>query len=54
MRSKILAILVLFSLTAVCIFAQGINTTAAKDDWEEINYEFDSDILDDGFPSILR
>lgn len=54
MRSKILAILVLFSLTAVCIFAQGINTTAAKDDWEEINYEFDSDILVDGFPSLLR
>jgi peptidoglycan-associated lipoprotein len=36
------------------MFAQGINTTAAKDDWEEINFEFDSDILVDGFPSLLR
>jgi len=36
------------------VLSQGINTTASPDDWEEINFEFDSDILVDGFPSLLR
>src|SRR5581483_4411626 len=26
----------------------------AKDDWEEINFEFNSSILSDGYPSLLR
>ena len=34
--------------------SQGINTTANKDEWEEINFEPDSDVLVDGFPSLLR
>lgn len=47
-------LLVLFSLFSSCLFAQGLNTPASKDDWEEINYEFNSHILTDGFPSLLR
>jgi len=35
-------------------FAQGINTTANKDEWEEINFEQGSAILVDGFPSLIR
>lgn len=34
--------------------AQGLVTTATKDDWEEINFEFNSAVLVDGFPSLLR
>ena len=33
---------------------QGLETTATKDDWEEINFEFNSSILTDGYPSLLR
>ena len=47
-------LLVLFSLLGSCLFAQGLNTAASKDDWEEINFEFNSHILTDGFPSLLR
>jgi len=47
-------LLVLFSLFSACLFAQGLNTAASKDDWEEINFEFNSPILTDGFPSLLR
>jgi outer membrane protein OmpA-like peptidoglycan-associated protein len=36
------------------MFAQGLTTTASKDDWEEINFEFNSSILSDGYPSLLR
>jgi len=28
--------------------------TASKDDWEEINFEYDHAVLTDGFPSLLR
>jgi len=48
------ALLFLFSLFSTCIFAQGLNTTASKDDWEEINFEFNSAVLTDGYPSLLR
>ncbi len=34
--------------------AQGIDTTANKDEWEENNFEQGSCILVDGFPSLLR
>lgn len=34
--------------------AQGLNTTATKDDWEDINFETNSPILSDGYPSLLR
>ena len=33
---------------------QGLNTTAKPDDWEEINFEFNSSVLTDGYPSLLR
>uniref|UniRef100_Q01Z63 OmpA/MotB domain protein n=1 Tax=Solibacter usitatus (strain Ellin6076) TaxID=234267 RepID=Q01Z63_SOLUE len=37
------------------LFAQGLNTGGqTKDDWEEINFEFNSSILSDGYPSLLR
>src|SRR3954454_16177548 len=36
------------------LFAQGLQTTATKDDWEEINFEFNSSILSDGYPTLLR
>ena len=42
------------SLFGACLFAQGLNTTASKDDWEEINFEFNSPVLTDGYPSLLR
>src|SRR4051794_40891442 len=40
---------------ASSMFAQGLSTGGqAKDDWEEINFEFNSSILSDGYPSLLR
>src|SRR3954466_12282996 len=42
------------SLFASCLFAQGLQTSATKDDWEEVNFEFNSSILSDGYPSLLR
>lgn len=48
---RLLVSTVVFSLLAS---AQGLNTTASKDDWEEINFEFNSHILSDGYPSLLR
>ena len=43
-------------LMASCVYAQGLSVPAAqtKDDWEEINFEFNSSILSDGYPSLLR
>jgi hypothetical protein len=41
-------------LFAQCLFAQGLQTKATKDDWEEINFEFNSAILSDGYPTLLR
>jgi hypothetical protein len=49
--AKLFASLILVSLT---LSAQGLNTTVSKDDWEEINFEFNSSVLTDGFPSLLR
>jgi len=31
-----------------------LSTNASKDDWEEINFEFNSGVLSDGYPSLLR
>lgn len=39
---------------AVSLFGQGIDTQATKDDWEEINFDYNSSVLVDGFPSLLR
>src|SRR5215469_13308788 len=43
-------------LFASCLFAQGLNVPSGqtKEDWEEINFEFNSSILSDGYPSLLR
>jgi outer membrane protein OmpA-like peptidoglycan-associated protein len=44
----------LLPLLATTICAQGLDTKASKDDWEEINFEYNSSVLVDGFPSLLR
>jgi len=41
-------------LFAVSLFGQGLDTQASKDDWEEINFDYNSSVLVDGFPSLLR
>jgi hypothetical protein len=41
-------------LLAAGLWAQGLDTQASKDDWEEINFDFNSSVLVDGFPSLLR
>src|SRR5882724_1924382 len=46
--------LVAASMLASSVFAQGLQTKATKDDWEEINFEFNSSILSDGYPTLLR
>jgi len=51
-RSLLFALLA--SLSVVGLWGQGLETNAQKDDWEEINFEFDSSILTDGYPSLLR
>jgi hypothetical protein len=54
MLPKFSSILTLFSAFAVISFGQGLQTNASKDDWEEINFEYNSAILSDGYPSLLR
>lgn len=41
-------------LVASAAWPQGLSTTATKDDWEEINFEFKLAVLSDGYPSLLR
>ena len=52
---RILALSALGAI-AYALFAQGLNAPAnqTKEDWEEINFEFDSYVLSDGYPSLLR
>jgi K319-like protein/OmpA family protein len=54
MLFRSIKILALWLVVAGLVLGQGLNTAASKDDWEEINFEFDSDVLVDGFPSLLR
>jgi hypothetical protein len=54
MVQRFAALLLILPLMAISVSAQGINTNASKDDWEEINFEFNSSVLVDGFPSLLR
>ncbi len=54
MLKRLAALLCVLPLFAISVFAQGLNTSATKDDWEEINYEYNSSVLVDGFPSLLR
>src|SRR5437763_2964060 len=42
------------SLASLRVMAQGLDTRASKNDWEEINFEFNSSVLSDGYPSLLR
>jgi hypothetical protein len=51
---RYLPLLALFWLFSAWLPAQELIVTASKDDWEEINFEFNSHILTDGFPSLLR
>jgi outer membrane protein OmpA-like peptidoglycan-associated protein len=52
---KKLAVISALGLMASCLYSQGLSTGGqAKDDWEEINFEFNSSILSDGYPSLLR
>jgi outer membrane protein OmpA-like peptidoglycan-associated protein len=52
---KNVAVLGAIGLLASSLFAQGLNTGGqTKEDWEEINFEFNSSILSDGYPSLLR
>src|SRR5215467_3303060 len=51
---KKFAVIGAISLMGSCLYAQGLNTNASKDDWEEINFEFNSAVLSDGYPSLLR
>src|ERR1700690_4440902 len=53
---KKLVAMAALGLMASCIYAQGLSVPAGqtKDDWEEINFEFNSSILSDGYPSLLR
>src|SRR5262252_4665849 len=52
---KKLAAIGALGVLASGLFAQGLNTGGqTKNDWEEINFEFNSSILSDGYPSMLR
>src|ERR1700735_1698754 len=48
------ALLCAIPLVAIGVSAQGLDTKASPADWEEINFEFNSSVLVDGFPSLLR
>src|SRR5271154_494079 len=54
MLKRFAAMLCIVPLIAMGIYAQGLDTKASKDDWEEINYEFNSSVLVDGYPSLVR
>lgn len=56
MLRKCAALLMFLTLGPAAVWAQGLNTPpgVSKDDWEEINFEFNSSVLVDGFPSLLR
>mgnify|MGYP001026920271 CR=1 FL=1 len=43
-------------LCASCLWlaGQGLTTSATRADWEEINFAFNSSVLSDGYPTLLR
>lgn len=47
-------VLVILLVAACLLPGQFLVNNASKDDWEEINFEFNSAVLTDGFPSLLR
>jgi K319-like protein/OmpA family protein len=54
MLRKCMLLVIVLGILATCGYAQGISTNASKNDWEEINFEFNSAVLSDGYPSLLR
>src|ERR1700691_5889821 len=48
------ALLCAIPLLAIGVSAQGLDTKASPNDWEEINFDYNSSVLVDGFPSLLR
>lgn len=54
MFRKFTSLIALPLLFMACVVGQGVNTHASPNDWEEINFEFNSAVLSDGFPSLLR
>src|ERR1700716_3930615 len=54
MVRKLVLLVALAGMLVVCGYGQGLNTNASKNDWEEINFEFNSAVLSDGYPSLLR
>jgi len=54
LHSATLRFPLLILVSAILLSAQGLITTATKDDWEEINFAFDRAVLTDGYPSLLR
>ena len=54
MESTMKRLFALLALFAFMASAQGLTTDASPRDWEEINFEFNSHILSDGYPSLLR
>src|SRR3984957_15676526 len=54
MIKRRMAIICAFGMLSTSLFAQGLTTNQTKDQWEEINFEFNSSILSDGYPSLLR
>ena len=51
---KQLAAIGAIGVFSTCLFAQGLTSSQTKEQWEEINFEFNSSILSDGYPSLLR
>jgi uncharacterized cupredoxin-like copper-binding protein len=52
---KKIAVVGALGLLASGLMAQGLNPAGqTKESWEEINFEFNSSILSDGYPSLLR
>ncbi len=54
MFKRLSALVAVLPLVAVGVYAQGLDTKATANDWEEINFEFNSSVLVDGYPSLLR
>src|ERR1700687_4793100 len=54
MVRRCIGLLLTALLVGTGLWAQGIDTQAGKDDWEEINFDYNSSVLVDGFPSLLR
>src|SRR5437868_13152835 len=51
---QLVVLLFALGLASMVLLPQGLDTQASKDDWEEINFEYNSSVLVDGFPSLLR